>query len=78
MGLSVCRSVGEKPRHQHRQKKTKNEKPANFDFNPLHPRSVCIFSTLFSIPFLGGWQGEFVQQSQASLVDDHFLYSRDL
>ena len=59
-------------------KKTKNGKPANFDFNPWHPRSVCIFSTLFSIHFLGCWQGEFVQQSRASLVDDHFLYSHDL
>ena len=28
--------------------------------------------------FLGCWQGEFVQQSRASLVDDHSLYSCDL
>ena len=40
--------------------------------------SVCIFSILFSIHFLRCWQGEFVKQSGASLVGDHFLYSRDL
>ena len=37
--------------------------------------SVCIFSILFSIHFLRCWQGEFVWQSRASLVVDHFLYS---
>ena len=37
--------------------------------------SVCIFSILFSIHFLRCWQGEFVEQSRASLVDDHSLYS---
>ena len=40
--------------------------------------SVCIFSILFSIHFLWYWQGEFVYQSRASLVGDHFLYSHDL
>ena len=42
------------------------------------PTSVCIFSKLFSMHFLGCWQGEFVQQSRASLVDDHSLNSHDL
>ena len=41
------------------------------------PTSPCIFTVLFSIPFLKYWQGEFVQQSRASLVCDHFLYSCD-
>ena len=40
--------------------------------------SVCIFSILFSIYFLSCWQGEFVWQSRASLVGDHFVYSCDL
>ena len=40
--------------------------------------SVCIFSILFSIHFLRCWQGEFVEQSWALLLDDHFLYSCDL
>ena len=40
--------------------------------------SLCIFSTLFSIHFLRCWQGEFVSQSRASLVCDHFFYSHDL
>ena len=40
--------------------------------------SVCIFSILLSRHFLGFWQGEFVQQSRASLVGDHLLYSHDL
>lgn len=39
---------------------------------------VCIFSQLFSIPFLRCWQGEFVQQSRVSLVADHRLYSCNL
>ena len=39
---------------------------------------VCIFSSLFSIHFFRCCQGEFVLQSTASLVGDHFLYSRDL
>ena len=37
--------------------------------------SVCIFSILFFIHFLRCWQGEFVYQSKASFVCDHFLYS---
>ena len=41
-------------------------------------RSVCIFSILLHRHFLGFWQGEFVQQSRASLVGDHLLYSHDL
>ena len=40
--------------------------------------SVCIFSILFSIHFLRCWQGEFVQQSRASFLNDHCLYSHDL
>ena len=40
--------------------------------------SVCIFSILFSIHFLGCCQEEFVERSRASLVADHFLYSHDL
>ena len=39
--------------------------------------SVCIFSILFSEHFLRCWQGEFVKQSRAYLVGDHFLYSHD-
>ena len=41
-------------------------------------RSECIFSILFSIHFLRRRQGEFVYQSRASLVGDHFLPSCDL
>ena len=40
--------------------------------------SECIFSILFSIHFTRCKQEEFVQQSRASLVGDHFLYSHDL
>ena len=40
--------------------------------------SVCIFSILFSVNFLRCWQGEFVEQSRASLVGGHFLHSHDL
>ena len=40
--------------------------------------SVCIFSILFPIHFLGCWQGELVDQSREYLVGDHFLYSHDL
>ena len=40
--------------------------------------SACKFSTLLSIHFLRCWQGEFVLQSRASSVVDHFLYSLDL
>ena len=36
--------------------------------------SVCILYILF-IPFLKCWQGEFVMQSRACFVGDHFLYS---
>ena len=39
---------------------------------------VCIFSIVSSIHHLKRWQGEFVQQSRASLVGDHVLYSLDL
>ena len=42
------------------------------------PTSVCIFSILLFMHFLRCWQGEFVWQSRASLVGDHFLYSHDL
>ena len=40
--------------------------------------SAFIFSILFSIHFLRSWLRDFVQQSKASLVHDHFLYSHDL
>ena len=40
-------------------------------------RSEWIPSILFFIHFLGCWQGEFVYQSKASFVADHFFYSRD-
>ena len=40
--------------------------------------SVLIFSILISKHFLRSWLGEFVEQSRASLVGDHFLYSHDL
>ena len=39
--------------------------------------SVYIFSILISIHFLRCWHREFVQQSRASLVGDHFLNSHD-
>ena len=35
--------------------------------------SVCIFSILFSLHSLRGWQGEFVYLSKTSLVDDYFF-----
>ena len=40
--------------------------------------SVCIFSLLFSIHSPYSWLGEFVSQSRAYLVGDHFLHSHDL
>ena len=40
-------------------------------------RSVWILSILLFIHFLGCWQGEFVYQSKASFVADHFFYSHD-
>ena len=36
---------------------------------------VCIFSILFSIHFWRSWEGEFLEQSWASLVFDDSLYS---
>ena len=39
---------------------------------------VCLFSLLICLHFLRCWQGEFVQQSRASSVDDLSLHSRDL
>ena len=33
--------------------------------------SVYLFSIVFSIHFLRTWQGEFLNRSRASLVDDH-------
>ena len=41
-------------------------------------KSVYTFSILFSIHFLRCWQGEFVEQSKASLAGDHFLYSQEI
>ena len=38
-------------------------------------KSVCIFSIQLFIYFLRCWQGEFVYQSKASFIGDHFLYS---
>ena len=40
--------------------------------------SVCIFSILFSLNFSRCWQGEFVKQSRAFSVGEHFLYDCDL
>ena len=40
--------------------------------------SVSIFSIIFSTRFLWYWQGEIFEQSRASLVGKHFLYSRGL
>ena len=40
--------------------------------------SGCIFSVLFSVHFLRCLQGEFVEQSSATLVGDYFHYSHDL
>ena len=49
-----------------------------FLFNSLHLNiSMHILHTFF-IHFLRNWRGEFVLQSKASLVGNHFLYSRDL
>ena len=39
---------------------------------------ACIFSILFLIYFLRCWQGEFVKQSRAPFIVDHFSYSCDL
>ena len=39
---------------------------------------VCIFSKLSFTHFQGRRQGEFVSQSRAALVEDHFLYSQYL
>ena len=47
-------------------------------YQPSTLTPVCILSILFSTLFLGCWQGEFVQQSRAPFVGDHFLYSHDL
>ena len=47
-------------------------------FNPIQTNIRCIFSILLFIHFLRYWQGEFVYQSKASSVGDHFLYSNDL
>ena len=40
--------------------------------------SICIFFIQLPRHFVAFWQGEFVQQSRASLVGDHLLYSYDL
>ena len=39
--------------------------------------SNTVISKQFSINFLWWWHGEFVKQSRASSVGDHFLYSQD-
>ena len=49
-----------------------------YPFTPYILTSACIFSILFSVLFLGCWQGEFVSQSRGSSVGDHFIYSRYL
>ena len=49
-----------------------------YNQTPYTLTSVYTFSILFSIHFLWYLQREFVQQSRASLVGDHFLYSHDL
>ena len=40
--------------------------------------SVIIFSLLFSMHFLRGWQREFVKKIKSFLVGDYLFYSRDL
>ena len=50
----------------------------NFLTYPYTLTSVCIFSVLFFKQFVRCWQGEFVEQSRASLVGDQFLDSQDL
>ena len=46
--------------------------------NPLHPNtSMHILHTVLNI-FLRCWQGEFVKQSRAPFIVDHFSYSCDL
>ena len=47
-------------------------------FNPLHPHISMHILHTFLCTLLWYWQREFVKQSRASLVGDHFLYSRDL
>ena len=49
--------------------KANNQFKAEWFFLTLYTlTSVCIFSILFSIHFLRSWKGEFVQQSQASIL----------
>ena len=50
-------------------------KSSSVYLNPHTFISLYIISILFSPHFLMCWQGEFVQQSRASLVGDHLLYS---
>ena len=47
-------------------------------FIPWHPHISMHILHTFLCTLLWYWQGEFVKQSRASLVGDHFLYSRDL
>ena len=46
--------------------------------DPLHPNISMhiLYTDLYT--FLWNWQEEFISQSRASLVGDHFLYSHDL
>ena len=47
-------------------------------FIPWHPHISMHILHTFLRTLLWYWQREFVKQSRASLVGDHFLYSRDL
>ena len=46
--------------------------------NPLHPKSVCKFSILFSIHFLKCWQGEMCLKIKSFISWWSFLDSCDL
>ena len=42
--------------------------------NPSNPYTIMNFLHIVFMQFLRCWQGEFVLQSKASLVGDHFLF----
>ena len=48
------------------------------NFSKQQQLPITIFSLQFFIHFLRYWHGEFVYQSKASFVGDHFLYFCDL
>ena len=63
---------------QSRYKNLHNCKLTGFPLTLYILISLYKFSILFSIHFLGCWQGDFAQQSRACVLVDHFLYSHDL